>query len=194
MPFIDHFGMIAPFYDRVIKTRKPDRLIGLLGLPVGGWLLDAGGGTGRIADILKGMALNTIVADVSLEMLRQANLKNKLTAVCTYTEKLPFLSHAFDAVVMVDAFHHVINQPETARELFRVLRPGRRLVIEEPDIQKVSVKFVAIGEKMLLMRSHFLSPKQIANLFAGFDAKISIERERWNAWIIVEKMGAETRG
>lgn len=34
---------------------------------------------------------------------------------------------------------------------------------------------------MLFMRSHFLSPNQIAKLFAGFNAKIAIEWEGWNA-------------
>ena len=59
---------------------------------------------------------------------------------------------------MVDALHHVIHQGQTAREMYRVLKPGGRIVIEEPDIRKFGVKLIAVAEKLLLMRSHFLSP------------------------------------
>jgi demethylmenaquinone methyltransferase/2-methoxy-6-polyprenyl-1,4-benzoquinol methylase len=47
----------------------------------------------------------------------------------------------------------------------RVLEPEGRSVIEEPDIRTFGVKLVALAEKILLMRSHFLSPIQIASLF-----------------------------
>ena len=49
--------------------------------------------------------------------------------------------------------------------MFRVLKPGGLLVIEEPDIRTFGVKLIAIAEKLLLMRSHFLAPEEITNLF-----------------------------
>ena len=61
---------------------------------------------------------------------------------------------------MVDALHHVINHGQTAREMYRVLKPGGRIVIEEPDIRSFYVKLIAVAEKLLLMRSHFLSPQR----------------------------------
>ena len=88
---------------------------------------------------------------------------------------------------MVDALHHVIDQAATARELWRVLKPGGRLVIEEPDIRTFSVKVVALVEKMALMRSHFLSPSQIASLFHFPDASPRLEQEGNNAWVIIDK-------
>jgi len=47
------------------------------------------------------------------------------------------LDHSFDRVLMVDALHHVVNQAETICELYRVLKPGGRLVIEEPDLRNL---------------------------------------------------------
>lgn len=182
----DHFGFLAPIYDRVIRPKDPEKLIQLLKLPVQGRLLDAGGGTGRVAQGLYHLADSIIVADESLAMLEVARLKDGLTLLCSQSERLPFPSHHFERVLMVDALHHVKNQAETAGELWRVLKPGGRLVIEEPDVRVLSIKFVALAEKLALMRSHFLDPGRIANLFPQ-DAHVQIETEGYNAWIILEK-------
>jgi hypothetical protein len=46
---------------------------------------------------------------------------------------------------------------------------------------------VALAERLALMRSHFLSPPQIADLFNGLGAHIAIETEGYNAWVLVNK-------
>lgn len=182
----DHFGLLAPYYDKFFQVGDPEALINRLKLPVVGSLLDVGGGTGRVSYALKNFAENLIVADLSIDMLSQANEKTGLTSVCTYAEKLPFKDDFFERVLMVDALHHVHNHTETIKELWRVLKPGGTLVIKEPDIRTFSVKLVAIFEKVALMRSHFVSPPEIAELFpTGSNPEIS--SEGFNAWIIVNK-------
>jgi ubiquinone/menaquinone biosynthesis C-methylase UbiE len=183
---LDHFGFLAPIYDRVIRPKDPEKLINFLQLPVSGMLLDAGGGTGRVAQGLKQHASVVVVADESLAMLEMARSKNGLTLLCTHSERLPFPDNYFERVLMVDALHHVGNQAETAAELWRVLKHGGRLVIEEPDVGNFSVKLVALAEKLALMRSHFLDPGSIARLFP-LAADVRIEKEGFNAWVILEK-------
>jgi len=191
LPVLDHFGFIAPFYDRVIRLRAAQKIIEIASLPIDGVMLDAGGGTGRVAEALRGLAGSIIVADLSLQMLRQAQRKGGLLAACALTEKLPFPDETFERVIMVDALHHVYNQVETAYELWRILKSGGRLVIEEPDIRKVSVKLVALAEKLALMRSHFLAPQAVAKLFPFENAQTRIVCEGYNAWVIIDKLGSE---
>jgi demethylmenaquinone methyltransferase/2-methoxy-6-polyprenyl-1,4-benzoquinol methylase len=137
MAAFDHFDFLAPFYDRLIKLDEARRLEQHLALPTSGKLLDAGGGTGRVAHALREKASCVIVADLSIGMLRQAAVKDGLKPVCSLSEHLPFANAEFDRIVMVDAFHHVCDHIKTAHELWRVLRPGGRLVIEEPDVRTV---------------------------------------------------------
>jgi demethylmenaquinone methyltransferase/2-methoxy-6-polyprenyl-1,4-benzoquinol methylase len=89
---------------------------------------------------------------------------------------------------MMDALHHVRDQHLTASELWRVLTPGGRIVIVEPDIRKPMVKIIALGEKLLLMRSHFLSSGGIASLFRNPDARIGVIFEEFNVFMVAEKV------
>ena len=183
---LDHFGFLAPYYDRVIKYSPSPRLNRITALPTTGRLLDAGGGTGRVSETLRGLAGQTLVADLSTGMLKQAAAKDLETA-CAHTEHLPFPEGAFDRILMVDAFHHVSDQAETARELWRVLKPAGRIVILEPDIRYLAVKLIALFEKVTLMRSRFLPGPEIAALFSCADGKVDMEGEGYNVWIVIEK-------
>jgi len=187
MPLFDHFGFIAPFYDRVIQMGSPEKLISLADLPIDGSLLDAGGGTGRVSQALKGYVQRLVIADLSYGMLQQANLKNGFHTVCSHTELLPFPDESFDRVIMIDALHHVCDYVTTAKELWRVVKIGGRIVFQEPDIRTITIKFVALAEKLALMRSKFVSPPNIAALFEYPNATTRIERENYNAWVVVEK-------
>ncbi len=188
MPFVDHFDLLAPLYDKVIGYKEPLKIIELGGFPVEGIVLDAGGGTGRISQALVGKAAELIVLDLSIGMLRKARQKNGLAPVCSHTESLPFPDETFEAVIMVDALHHVCDASDTALELLRVVKTGGRIVIEELDIRTSAVKLVALAEKVALMRSRFLSPDQIAALFPAGIVKVTIERDTFTAWIMLEKI------
>ena len=186
-PIFDHFGLLAPFYEFFIRPKDPEKIWRLANLPPGAIVLDAGGGTGRVSQYLRGKAAQIIVADESFAMLQEAHKKEGLQPVRSYTEDLPFMSDIFDCIIMVDALHHVADQFKTSQELWRILKPGGRLIIEEPDIHVFGVKLIALAEKMALMRSHFLSPQQITHLFEGQAAKKRVEMEGPLAWVIIEK-------
>ncbi|NJC99048.1 MAG: methyltransferase type 11 [Anaerolineales bacterium] len=182
MPF-DHFDVIAPIYARVTYSSL-DRMRQIAGLPAKGRLLDIGGGTGRVASALLKDVDEVLVADVSMGMLKQTHPAT-LKPVCSHSEFLPFPSDSFERVIMVDALHHVIDQPASAREMLRVLKPGGRIIIEEPDINSFGVKLIALAEKLLLMRSHFLAPLRIASLFPAGDTNIITEDS--SAWVVISK-------
>ena len=186
MPF-DHFNLVAGFYDRVGQFQVSEQLLGWLDLSPRYFLLDVGGGTGRVAAALRSMVRDVVVADISRGMLRHASDKG-LATICAPAESLPFLYGSFERIIMVDAYHHVFDQSQTARELLRVLAPGGRIAIIEPNIHKPIVRGIAIGEKVLLMRSHFLAGDKIAALFTDLGVKTTVYYEGLDAISIVEKV------
>ncbi len=185
MPRIDHFAIVAPHYDRLASFRHGERMAALLRLPRGGSLLDAGGGTGRVAQHLGRHAGRVIVLDFSRPMLRQAATKPGLAAVQGEVEHLPLASGAFDGIVMVDAFHHLRDQEQALLDMRRALAKGGRLVILEPDIRRFAVRLIALGEKLLLMRSRFRSGEEIAAVARRLGLTVEVERDAdGNVWIV----------
>lgn len=192
LPF-DHFDLIARWYDRLISKPQHSRLQGLLGAVSGELVLDVGGGTGRHAADLAASGAYVVVCDSSPQMIRRASDK-ALPAVLGNVLRLPFPDTSIDRLLVVDAFHHfvvpapAVAQPAAAAELLRVLRPGGRLVVEEPDITRRGVKLIAVMEKLLLMGSRFLSADDLTALFEAQGARtLALERDHFNMWLAVTR-------
>lgn len=184
---MDYFDLIAPIYDWFSKPPEGTRLHRLLRLPTEGWLLDAGGGTGRVSYSLRNCVGQVLVNDLSHRMLKKAGAK-ALNPVRARVEDLPYPDGCFGRILVVDSLHHFSDQGEAIRNLLRVLKPGGRLVIEEFDLSHKAVRLLAIAEKIMLMRSRFLKPEEIRAMITsnGFPARI--ERDGYAAWIIADKI------
>lgn len=183
---IDHFSVIAGLYNKLARYKPSSRLLDLLSLSPDHLMLDAGGGTGHFASAIRGMVKGVIVADSAHAMLRHAISKG-LDTVCTPVEELPFSSNTFNRIIMMDTLHHVVDQQKTINELWRVLTPGGHLVLVEPDIHKFPVKIIAIIEKILLMRSHFIDDRKITHILSNLFTKIQVLHNKENIWVSAEK-------
>jgi len=183
----DHFGILAPVYEKYIKPKYPNTLAGLAQLPIEGSLLDVGGGTGRISQFFSKDVGNLYLADLSHKMLIESQSKKGLHPACSHSEYLPYPDEHFERIIMIDALHHVCDQQQTINELWRVIKPGGRIIIEEPDIHHWAVKLIALAEKLALMRSHFLDTAEIVELFRMFPAKKKTIHEGHIAWVVITK-------
>ena len=83
---------------------------------------------------------------------------------------------------------HLHDPVRFLNECRRILKPGGRIVIQEPDIRTFVVKLIAVAEKLALMRSHFLFPQAIADLFVFDEADIELHSEEFSAWIVIKKI------
>jgi SAM-dependent methyltransferase len=188
MPPFDHFRFLAPIYRYLVPAPKPDDLQRALKLPISGALLDVGGGTGRVtAQFIDQVGL-IVIADPSTAMLRQAESQPRLHRVATPAERLPFADAVFERIVIVDALHHFADVQHALHELIRVLAPEGRLLIQEPDWRKWSMRLVSWGERLALMQPRPYAPETIVQMVrrAGGRARC-LTSGGHTAWIVTDK-------
>ncbi|NLF52734.1 MAG: class I SAM-dependent methyltransferase [Leptolinea sp.] len=172
----DHFDFLAPIYEKFIHPHEMEEFWRIVDLPSEGYLLDAGGGTGRVSQYARDSGCTIVVSDLSLPMLREAAGKGCLYPAVTQVEQMPFSSRSFNRVIMVDALHHVFVQKNTIEELWRLIKPGGSIVILEPNIEKFTIKLLALAEKIALMRSHFLSVDEVLSFLPDTQAEKTVIR------------------
>lgn len=126
--------------DRRENLRQLDALVTLLShldAPRGATVLDLGGGSGWVAEVLARFGFRPVVVDVSPPLLRLA--RERLTAggwqgsaVSGDMTALPLRPASVDAVIVLDALHHVGALRAVLAEVRRVLVPGGQLLVGEP--------------------------------------------------------------
>jgi len=137
-------------------------------------VLDVGGGTGRASRALDGY--ETVVVDAARGMLREAHGKGLVT-VQGDAATLPVADGSADAVLIVDALHHMADVDGVFAAAHRALRPGGVLVVREFDPTTLRGRGLVVAEQLVGFDSHFYSPDDLHErlVAAGFDATV-VER------------------
>jgi len=134
-------------------------------------VLDVGGGTGRASRALSGP--RTVVVDAARGMLGEAR-GHGLETVQGDAATLPVCDGSADAVVIVDALHHMADVEGVVTAAYRALRPGGVLVVREFDPTTLRGRGLVLGERIVGFDSQFYAPEDLRERLAdaGFDATI----------------------
>ena len=106
-------------------------------VPREGRILDLGGGSGWVRELLTRLGYRPVTLDISTALLtigtrRFGRYGLTRRFIAGDMTALPLASGSMDAVVVIDALHHVPDVPAVFREAFRVLASGGRFVVAEP--------------------------------------------------------------
>jgi SAM-dependent methyltransferase len=112
--------------------------------------LELGGGTGEDARMLAQIsAAQVVMLDLSQTMARTARQRGLHNALVGNGAHLPFASASFDGCWADRTFQHLPHPEATLQELVRVLRPGGRIVVVDPDYD---TQVVSIADQVLARR------------------------------------------
>ena len=182
------------------QTRKADtylteQLLNLLNPKPNGQYLDIGCGTGNYTHEFQKRGFQFIGIDPSMEMLKQAKLKNpKVVWHIGTAEQTGLTDNAVDGIIGSLTIHHWDNLTKGFAELARVLKPNGRLVIftstpaqmkgywlnhyfpkmlqasilQMPKLDKVKTAMQAAGFEITQTKKYFIRPDlQDKFLYAG---------------------------
>lgn len=96
----------------------------------------------------------------SIEVL--SNKENLKTDVYYNGSKLPFADNTFDSILCSEVFEHVENINEVVLELFRVLKPGGKMIVTTPfmciehEMPSDFRRFSFNGLKSLMINNNFI--------------------------------------
>lgn len=136
-------------------------------------VVDVAGGTGRGVQAVD--APERIVVDAATGMVRRAR-RNGLVAIQGDAARLPLRSQSTDAVLIVDALHHVGDRKRAVTDAARVLRPGGVLVVADFDPTTVRGRALVAAEHAVGFDSAFDSPEALATRMkrAGLDPSVVV--------------------
>lgn len=102
-------------------------------------VLDVGCGPGGFLAVLSRLGGEVVGVDIATEFvaacqqtIARLGLRNA-QVLCAPAAELPLPDRSFDLVMLVDVLHHLESVEPALREVKRVLRPGGRVLIFEPN-------------------------------------------------------------
>ncbi len=123
------------------------------GIGPGHHVLDLAGGTGDIAALLSQKVgangrvvlsdINEAMLNVGRRRLEDQGIVGNIRYAIANAEQLPFESGEFDAVTIAFGLRNVTDKDAALREMFRVLRPGGKvLILEFSQVQPEPLKAI----------------------------------------------------
>ena len=181
-----------------VSTEEADAIPGLLDMSAGSQVLEIGFGSGHYAlyvatvsgCCITGLEINANGVATADELARQSGLGTRATfQKHDVSERLPFDRNSFDAAFSNDVFCHVPDRLSLLRELYRVLRPGGRLLFSDALVIGGLVTNEELAVRSSIGLYIFTAPGVNEKLLedAGFHVEISrdttheaaIIAERW---------------
>ncbi len=159
---------IGSFIDLV----ETNAALTLFAPPAGSKILDAGCGTGNFSIKLSKLGCIVSGIDISPDMLNIARNKNKGELSVDYLEmdfrKLDFPDASFDGVFSMAAFEFIEEAEKAYQELYRVLKPGGKLLIgtinKDGSWGKLYDKIAQEDENSVFSRAKFYNMDDLCQL------------------------------
>ena len=131
---------LALFRRSVLKRRKLAEIAAMLGPSAGRRCLDLGSDNGVVSLLLRRGGGSWASADLTEDAVRSIRELVQTDVHLVDGRRFPFPDREFEAVVVVDMLEHVLDDRAFLSELFRITRPGGRLVVNTPHRRDTALR------------------------------------------------------
>ncbi len=166
------------YYDtpigRAIDRIEKEVIENYLKLVSGSKVLELGCGTGHWSEFLSEMGFHVTATDISEAMLSLATRKKieRVSFQQADASNLPFDNESFETIVSITMLEFTGNIPKVMDEIYRVLKPGGRLILGCLNVNSEIGKTKNNDETF--RNAHFFSKVELKNSLTIFgDAEIS---------------------
>lgn len=129
----EYFNRLAHQWENLAAgDARLEDFVHRIGVKNGERVLDVGAGTGRISKILAARAGCIVDVDISEKMLKSARalLPNEpVLYLCADVCYLALPPDYFDKIICFSTFPHIQKPSQGIQEMYRVLKPGGKLLI-----------------------------------------------------------------
>jgi SAM-dependent methyltransferase len=161
--------------DRILQNWRIRMAAGWI--PQGAAVLDIGCFQGELFEFL-GSRISRGVGLDPLAVARQTGTYELIPL--PFTDPLPYGSASFDAVVMLASLEHIVDKPPLAKECFRLLRPGGRVIVTVPAplVDRIVDLLVRLRlvDGMSLEQHHGFLPESVPSVFLPFGFRLEKHR------------------
>ena len=154
-----------------------------LALPASADVLDIGAGEGRLLALLRTRGHSGRFAGV--------DPAPGLGVLPGRAEALPFPDHHFDAVFFVRTLLHVVNASKALTEVWRVLKPGGRVIVAVQGVAHLAAFWALFGpanEGADVTTARLLTQWPVERL----DIRLPVTLNIQDAWVIAESYALPT--
>jgi ubiquinone/menaquinone biosynthesis C-methylase UbiE len=200
-PLSEHaFDGVAAFYDawfstplgNTVDALETDLLYAFATPRSGERTLEVGTGTGHFAAELAQRGWSVVGLDLSAPMLAMAASKGTAAHwLRGDAAALPFCASAFDLVLCVTALEFVANRERAVEEMWRVVRPGGRLVIAGLNACSPwawARRRESQTQETPFSHAHFFHPGEFVGMLRRFG------RVAWSSSVFIGPQGGGLRG
>ncbi len=127
-------------------------------------VVDIGGGTGKLAEILRCRCKKVYVLDESQGMLSKVRTNEKIIPVLGNAMDTNFETNSVDVVILSDVLHHIEYQAKLIDEINRILKKSGKLLIMDFEKKHFKTRMLSIFERILFGRLRFRTQEEVLSL------------------------------
>jgi SAM-dependent methyltransferase len=183
-----------------VTSEESSEIPRLLGLTPASRALEIGSGSGRYAlQVAAATGCQVVGVDINEPGIQNANLlaaRQNLAdrtrfEQCDAAQPLRFADGTFDAIFSLDALCHIRGREKLLHELYRVLKPGGRLLFSDALVLAGVISYQEIAARSSIGYFLFSPPGENERLIreAGFTA-VEVKDTTTNATLLSERWRA----